>query len=69
MGLLKHFFKSLPSLIGEAGLGENCSFCFLTMEEKRLKVFKCKHLVHYKCCKEWIIAEQSECPQCNNTIY
>lgn len=62
-------FKAMPSIIGASDLSENCSICFLTMKDKKLKVFSCEHLVHYKCCKEWIAAERTACPQCTTSIY
>ena len=66
--LLKVIFRSLANMEKTKDILENCSICYSSMTLKRLKILNCKHLIHYKCCKDWIMEGCDKCPVCSVDI-
>ena len=65
LNFLKVIFRSLASMEKNEDIQENCPICFSSMTLKRLKILNCKHLIHYKCCKDWIMTGSDKCPTCS----
>ena len=68
LSLLKIIFRSLENMEKNKDIQENCSICYSSMTLKRLKILNCKHLIHYKCCKDWIMEGGDKCPVCSVDI-
>ena len=68
LSLLKGISRGLPSIEENKDILENCSIFFSSMTLTKLKTLKCKHLVHFKCFKDWIMAGGDKCPICSEDI-
>ena len=66
--LLRHIYKSLPTLPKSKRNTGECSICFELLTFSDLKLLKCEHLFHRNCCREWMKMGKGNCPRCGVEI-